>query len=199
MLWATVPGGLELREAEGGETRLLGSFPYGQETVLREARPGSPELREVFAPRAFADAPQTRNIHLLANHDFAKPMASTGAATLILTDTAEALLIEARLKAPFTSWTHDAVTALRAGLMTGLSPGFQVAHGRGAEKIEERGNVILRTVSRAVLQEISLVTRPAYPQAQVEARSWTPGAEGRGAIHGPHVLTRHVDARYRRI
>lgn len=199
MLWATLSGGLELREAEGGETRLLGRFPYGQETVLREARPGSPELREVFAPHAFADAPQTRNIHLLANHDFAKPLASTGAATLTLTDTPDALLIEARLKAPFTSWTQDAVTALRAGLMTGLSPGFQVAPARGAEKIEERGNAILRTVSRAVLQEISLVTRPAYPQAQVEARSWTPGAEARGANPGADTLTRRIDARYRRI
>lgn len=180
---------------KAGKTRLLGRFPYGQETVLREARPGSPELREVFAPRAFADATQTRNIHLLANHDFAKPLASTGAATLILRDTPDALLIEARLKTPFTSWTQDAVTALRAGLMTGLSPGFQVPPERGAEKIEERGNVILRTVSRAVLQEVSLVTRPAYPQAQVEARSWKPGTETpRG-----HATTRHLDARYRRI
>lgn len=195
MLWATLSGGLELREAEGGETRLLGRFPYGQETVLREARPGSPELREVFAPRAFADATQTRNIHLLANHDFAKPLASTGAATLTLTDTADALLIEARLKAPFTSWTQDAVTALRAGLMTGLSPGFQVAPERGAERIEERGNVILRTVSRAVLQEVSLVTRPAYPQAQVEARSWTPAPDTPRA----NAVARHVDARYKRI
>lgn len=77
MLWATQSGALELRK-EGGETRLSGRFPYGRETILRPAGPGGPELREVFAPRAFATGMQNRNVYLLAGHDFAKPMASIG-------------------------------------------------------------------------------------------------------------------------
>jgi len=35
----------------------------------------------------------------------------------------------------------------------------------------------MRTITAADLFELSAVTVPAYPQAQVEARNWRPGAE----------------------
>jgi uncharacterized protein len=31
---------------------------------------------------------------------------------------------------------------------------------------------VIRRVKAALLYELSIVTRPAYPEAQVEARSW---------------------------
>jgi len=42
----------------------------------------------------------------------------------------------------------------------------------GGETVEERGGAILRTIRAADLIEISAVTKPAYPQAQIEARNW---------------------------
>ena len=178
MLWAAHHAGLELR-TEGGETRLSGRFPYGRETILREAGNGGPELREVFAPRAFGGSAKTldRNIHLLAGHDFAKPLASFRAETLQVEDTDEALVIEARITPIMAGVTYvaDLLAAVRAGLTLGLSPGFRLQSGPGAEVITRGGNAVLRTVHHALLEEISIVTRPAYPEAQVEARCWQPG------------------------
>lgn len=166
MLWGGHIGRLELR-AEGGETRLRATFPYGAETEL------APGRHEVIAPRAFGHRIEAgEDIHLLSGHDFEKPLASRAAGTLNLTDTDAALVIEARID-PSTSWARDFLAAHAAGLIRGLSPGFRV--DKGGERIERRNAAIVRTITRAALFELSAVTRPAYPQAQIEARAW--GAE----------------------
>ncbi len=184
MLWGVHLGGLELR-TEGGQTRLSGRFPYGQETVLREGGDGMPELREVFAPRAFGPRLDRRDpdIHLLAQHDFAQPMASVRAGTLTLTETDDALLIEARIDASLAGVTYvsNMLAGIRAGLIPGLSPGFRLVPGEGSESIERKGAAVLRTIRAAQLEEISIVTRPAYPTAQIEARNWNPAAIARSA------------------
>ena len=176
MLWGLHISGLEVRQ-EGGETRLTGRFPYGQETILREAGDGGPELREVFAPRAFnLSKRQGHDIHLLAGHDFAKPVASIAARSLELTESDDGLVINARIDPVMAAvgYVADLVAGVRAGLVPGVSPGFRVARSfPKAEQIERRGNVILRTIREAILEEISIVTRPAYPQSQIEARSWS--------------------------
>jgi HK97 family phage prohead protease len=163
MLWGASLGGLELR-SEGGETRLRATFPYGAETEL------APGRREVIAARAFADRIEAgEDIHLLAGHDYEKPLASRAAGTLTLRDTDAALVLEARIDGG-TSWARDFLAAHAAGLIRGLSPGFRVPEG--GEKIERRGQGLLRTITRAALYELSAVTVPAYPQAQIEARAW---------------------------
>ncbi|MEY8827336.1 HK97 family phage prohead protease, partial [Sedimentitalea sp. XS_ASV28] len=163
MLWGGSKGTLDVR-AEGGETRLRATFPYGAETEL------APGRLEVIAPRAFADRINGgAEIHLLAGHSFDKPLASRSAGSLHLTDTDEALQIEARLDDGIT-WAADFLAAHRAGLIKGLSPGFRVP--QGGERIERRGASMLRTINKADLFELSAVTRPAYPAAQIEARAW---------------------------
>jgi len=178
MLWARAVdgGGLELRRDENGGARLTGRFPYGSEAVLAEG-PGGRRV-EVFAARAFAPRIDAGDdIHLLSGHDFEKPLASRGAGTLTLRDTPEALEFEARLSAEMAGVTfaRDFLAAHAAGLIRGLSPGFRVAPD--GERIESRGGDLLRTVTRAELFELSAVTRPAFADAQIEARNWTPGAE----------------------
>lgn len=163
MLWGAHSGTLEVR-AEGGETRLRATFPYGAQTELASNR------HEVIAPRAFADRIEAgEDVHFLAGHDFNKPLASRSAGTLTLRDTDTALEIEARIDGG-TSWARDFLAANAAGLVRGLSPGFRVTSG--GERIERRGSDLLRTITRADLIEISAVTKPAYPSAQIEARSW---------------------------
>lgn len=164
MLWGASLGGLEVRN-EGGATHLRAAFPYGAETEL------APGRRETFAAHAFADRIEAgEDIHLLAGHDWEKPLASRAAGTLTLTDTDAALVLEARIDGS-TSWSRDFLAAHASGLIRGLSPGFLVQPG--GERIENRGNGLLRTVTRASLFELSAVTVPAYPAAQIEARSWT--------------------------
>ncbi|SOC11216.1 hypothetical protein SAMN05877809_105234 [Rhodobacter sp. JA431] len=163
MLWGGNLGTLEIR-AEGGATHLSARFPYQAETEL------APGRREVFAPHAFrARIEAGGEIHLLAQHDYTKPLASTAAGTLRLRSTDLAVEIEATVDAS-TTWAADFLAAHRAGLIRGLSPGFRVPSG--GDKVERRGADLVRTVTQAALFEVSAVTVPAYPSAQIEARAW---------------------------
>ncbi|WP_339759838.1 HK97 family phage prohead protease [uncultured Sulfitobacter sp.] len=172
MLWGAHTGSLELR-TEGGEIRLRATFPYGRETVLAERIGSGRERREMIAARAFADRIERgEDVHFLAGHDFNKPLASRSAGSLTLTETDDALTVDATISADMgqVSYVRDFLTSHAAGLVRGLSPGFRVRPG--GETVEERGGAILRTIRAADLMEISAVTRPAYPQAQIEARNW---------------------------
>jgi len=177
MLWGGNLGALELR-SEGGATRLRATFPYGAETEL------APGRREVIASRAFADRIEAgEDIHLLSGHDYNKPLASRAAGNLTLADGDDALVIEATI-ADGTTWARDFLAAHAGGLIRGLSPGFRV--DLGGERIERRGNSVLRTISPAALFELSAVTRPACSSAQIEARAWETHQDRqpyRGAVH----------------
>lgn len=185
MFEAGAAGALEIREG-GGAIRLAGAFPYGRAAELvppgREGR----GRREVFAPRAFAariDAGE--EVHLLAGHDYDRPLASRGAGTLTLRDAEAALEFEARIAPELAAagYVRDLLAALRAGLVRGLSPGFRVPDDPAAEIVTDQGDALLRTVRAADLFELSIVTRPAYPSAQVEARSWRVAPERAQASH----------------
>ncbi|WP_247996863.1 HK97 family phage prohead protease [Brucella tritici] len=180
MLWGTPNGALELR-SEGGATRLRAVFPYGAETELATGR------YEVIASRAFAGRINAGDdIHLLSGHDYQKPLASRAAGTLRLTDGNDALIIDATID-DGTTWARDFLAAHKAGLVRGLSPGFRVDDA--GERIERRSNGVLRTVISASLFELSAVTRPAYPQAQIEARSWQAGIVA-DSVKSTHALNR---------
>lgn len=189
MLWGANIGSLELR-TKGGETRLRAIFPYGRETVLAEGIGAGRERREIIAARAFAERLATQeDVHFLSGHDFNKPLASRSAGTLTLTESDEALTIDATISAEMgqVSYVRDFLSAHAAGLIRGLSPGFRVRPG--GETVEERGAAILRTIKAADLIEISAVTKPAYPQAQIEARNWQPiGEVARRMSHRPAAL-----------
>ena len=184
MLFGAHTGGLELRKGEGGATLLRATFPYGQVAVLSPGGRSGPARSEVFAPRAFADRiTRGEDVHFLASHDYAKPLASRSAGTLRLTDTEAALIIEADISADMAavSYVADFLASHAAGLVRGLSPGFRVADTAGAEVITGQDGALLRTIRSAQLFEVSAVTVPAYPAAQIEARNWTPGGEARDA------------------
>lgn len=174
MLWGVASGALELRQ-DGEGVRVRGRFPYSTEAELAPGRAERIEAR-AFAERIEAGG----DVHLLFGHDYDRPLASRHAGSLEIRDTAEALEIEASLSGG-TSWSRDFLEAHRAGLIRGLSPGFRVP--AGGERIERRGDGILRRIERAELFEISAVTRPAYPQAQIEARSWSAVTSKLGVTH----------------
>ncbi|MFP4360690.1 MAG: HK97 family phage prohead protease [Alphaproteobacteria bacterium] len=171
MLHGAAAGRLELRRADDGGAVLTGRFPYRTTAVL--GRVGGRERRERFAPGALQPAAE---VHLLAQHDFARPLASTGAGTLTVRNTARALTFEARIAPAVAQTTHgaDALALIAAGEARGLSPGFAVP--AGGDEVRAEGDALVRTVKRAELVELSVVTRPAFGEAQVEARNWRPTA-----------------------
>lgn len=208
MLWGGVAdgGGLELRRENDGGVRLAGRFPYGKYAILSDGgRRGRPQ-KEVIASRAFAyrvDDPG-EDIHLLVGHSYDMPLASKATGTMRLRDTAAALVFEALITAAIaqTTYGRDALAMIGAGLAVGISPGFRIPPVRAVPDAEEvteepddgviddqgqpRRGALIRTIKAALLYEMSVVTRPAYPEAQVEARSWTPGTVARPVVHPLH-------------
>ena len=127
---------------------------------------------------AFAVEDEAREIHLLSGHSFDRPLASKRRGTLRLEDRDDGLRFEADLpeEAEQPSWMRDTVLALQGGLVGGISPGFSVppASVPNAEQvIPEPGNpgVQIRVIRQAVLYELSLVTRPAYPATELDLRA----------------------------
>ena len=201
MLHGAFAGELEVRRAGDGGTRLRGAFPYGKAAVLSDGgRTGRPR-KELIEPRAFAfrvEDPK-EDIHLLFGHDYGMPLASRATGTLTLQDTAAALIFDAVIPRAIAETTHgrDALALIAAGLAVGISPGFRIPPQRAvkeAETVEEepddgsldddgqpRRGAIIRRVKAALLYELSIVTRPAYPEAQVEARNWR---------YAPRAITR---------
>lgn len=196
-------GGLEVRRRSGGGVRLAGRFPYRKTAVLSDGgRTGRPR-KEVFEPRAFAFRVEdpTKEIHLLVGHDFNRPLASKLTGTLALTDSDDALSFTADVAEEIaqTSYGQDVIAQIGAGLAFGISPGFRIPPERAVaepEFIEEepddgtldengdpRRGALIRHVVEALLYEVSIVTRPAFKESEVEKRNWQPGKVIRPALH----------------
>lgn len=186
-------GGLEVRRRSGGGVRLSGRFPYNSRAVLSDGgRTGRPR-KEEFASGAFRHSVETeQEVHLLVGHSFDRPLASRGASTLKLTDDDDALTFTADIASEMEEVSHvrDALALLAAGQIAGISPGFRIPPQRtvpNAETVEEEnpaeGNALIRTINEAILFELSLVTRPAYSETEVEKRNWQPGKVIRPVLH----------------
>jgi HK97 family phage prohead protease len=178
-------GELEIRASKSGARKLRGTFPYKKRAVLSDGgRKGGRPQKEEFAPNAFAyrvNAPD-KEIHLLAGHDFNRPLASKLNNTLKLIDTAAALTFEAIITPEIaaTSYGADVIAQIDSGLAYGISPGFRLPPPRAVAKPETftdegfdpaRGmhNALIRTIFQALLYELSIVTRPAYKESDITA------------------------------
>jgi len=202
MLHAGHIGALELRDSGGGNVRLRGTFPYGKLATLSDGgRNGGRPRKEKFAPDAFAYNVNNSDVDILflAGHRFDRPLASRAAGTLELQDTDAALIMLATItpQVQETSWARDFLAAFSAGLVMGLSPGFRLPPQRtvpNAETVEEEdpslGDALIRTVFAALLYEISAVTKPAYEDATIEARNWTPGQASPQSVTGAVQVAR---------
>lgn len=197
-------GELELRRSRGRK-RLRGRFPYGKRATISAGGNGRRPQKEEFAPHAFSYAVEdpARDIHLLVGHSFDQPLASKMTETLSLQDTAEALTFEAEISAAIqeASWWLDFWAAFNAGLMVGLSPGFRIPPPEAvpnAEKVvredPSQGNALVRIINAAILFELSLVTRPAYQDTEVQAEDNSSTAQARSLVVPEAPTLRHVGA-----
>ena len=165
------PGNLELRQRG---SRISGSFPYDNMATIRASGRVRKERIQAGAFR-FALEDDTREINLLVGHSYGQPLASKLAGSLTLSDSPKALSFEAPL--PSTSWADDLRAGIEGGAASyGISPGFSMPPASavpGAEVLTpERGNpgVMVRTITAAILHEVSVVTRAAYSGTGVDIR-----------------------------
>ena len=122
---------------------------------------------------------ERRNIHVLAGHSYDRPMGDMLRSGARVQSTREAVEFEIELpdESNQPSYMRDAVAMVRAGLIGGISPGFRVpprAVVPNGERLEpEPGNpaVQVRVIENAVLSELSIVTRPAYSETDIDVRA----------------------------
>ena len=168
---------VELEYRQAGRT-ISGAFKYGATATVSDR---GRARKERFGPRAFEYAvnDETREINLLSGHSLSQPLASRRAGSLKLKDSDDLLEFTATLpvEGDQPSWIKDTVLAIRSKLVGGISPGFRIPPKgtvpNAEELIPEPGNpgVFIRLIRQAVLFELSLVTRPAYPDTAVSLRS----------------------------
>ena len=185
------PADLEVRRVGDLIRKLVGLFRFGVPAVIADR--GSTR-KEIIEPGAFdfaIDSP-THDIHLLIGHDFNRPLASKLAGTLrfwrrpgrrAFGVTEEGLAFEADLPPVETrpAYIDELLRQVESGLVGGVSPGFRIPPASAVADPEvlkpEPGNpgVNVRHVRQAVLYELSIVTRPAYPETDVDLRAMFAG------------------------
>ena len=144
MLFGWQAGALEIRRAGRGMS-LRGRFPYGRAATLSDGGRNGKPRKEVIAPRAFSYRIDTlsadgepKEIHLLAGHDYNRPLASVRAGSLKLKDGDDAVTFTAEIADDLADVTYvrDSLAALDAGLIAGLS---HSAGANGAGRGKRRG------------------------------------------------------------
>lgn len=116
---------------------------------------------EEVAPGAFSSSLASTDIVALVNHDSAMPLARTSRGTLRLAEDERGLRVE--IDPVPTSYAKDLMIAVREGVVDAMSFGFQVKK----DKFEQRDGKVVRVLEDVELFEVSCVTFPANPNADL--------------------------------
>jgi HK97 family phage prohead protease len=158
---------IEIREDDNG-TRTLTGYAVKWEkksVVLGYFR----KFREQFKQGAFTESLQKDDQRFLWSHDTSKVLGRTKNNTLRLTEDSIGLRFE--LDLPKTNLGNDTFESIKRGDVDGVSFGFSMI----SHDIEEpEDDLMLRTVTKAKLLEVSAVAFPAYPDSEVSARGYDP-------------------------
>lgn len=170
-----------VRADEAGKPRF-----YGHAAVFNERTAiGNPltwGFYEQVAPGAFTKTLSESDARFLVDHDSYYIVARASAGTLLLSQDARGLVVDATMDDSL-SYVRDLEANLRNGNVSGMSFGFQVTKddwteepARGAdgnEMVDPDGNAVmaeLRTIREVKLIEVSAVTFPAYEQTDAGLR-----------------------------
>ena len=216
---ATYPADLEIRQ-RGGARILSGRFPYGRTATVadrgrrRKERIGPDafgwqirrfaELQQQLADvvgeaidearrQILQESLERANVHVLAGHDFNKPLGDMKRGTARVSSTRDSLDFEVDLPddADMPTYMLDTVKEIRTGRAGGISPGFRVPPANvvpnAEENMPEPGNpgVMIRQIYQAVLYEVSIVSRPAYGSTDVDLRAEDFGIEPVAKLENP--------------
>jgi len=166
----------EVRLEPGEGSRVLSG------TVLRYGDV-APSIGGVFSESVKRGGMKFGDVTLNVQHDRGRLVSRTGAG-MELSDTTTALTMRAEL--PPTRVAEDALEAVRAGLLRGLSVEMQVDRD---EWTQQQGSLPLRIIHRARLVGLALVDTPAYP-ASTLARALVDARMPVGVMRGGRRLWR---------
>jgi hypothetical protein len=123
--------------------------------------------KEIIAPGAFAASMD--DVLCLRDHKPTLLMGRTKSGTLALKDTSEELQFSCKL--PDTEPARSLAEAVDRGDLDGVSFGFSVVNYETDVEWKVVGDLVVRTVLRAILWEISPCSWAAYPENSVSVRS----------------------------
>lgn len=178
---------IEYRESMGGvagDGRSLEGLvtPFNTWTEIGDKRSGG--FDERVAPTSFTKTLNERDVVLIHNHDTAMPMARTsiksGDGSLTLTPDSGAGLRAVALPVD-TSYSRDVLACAKAGVIRGMSFGFEVIKDSWTDDNDnpsdaQRGTK--RTIHEVRLHEVTTTAFPAYPTSQLAARDSINAARG---------------------
>ena len=122
-------------------------------------------FREQIAPGAFTDAIGRDDVVFLINHE-GLPLARTRSGTLTLSQDAQGLRMETVLDA-----TDPDVQSIIGKMKRGDLDKMSFAFFPEVQTWDESSDIPLRTISKAALYDVSIVTTPAYDGTSIGLRS----------------------------
>lgn len=122
-------------------------------------------FREVIAPGAFTDAVGRDDVVFLINHE-GLPLARTRSGTLTLTQDATGLRMESLLDGEDPD-VKSIIGKMKRGDLDKMSFAFIPE----VQEWDETGDTPLRTIRKASLFDVSIVTTPAYDGTSIGLRS----------------------------
>lgn len=149
----------EVRVAEKGEPRFV-----GYAAVFNELSEDFGGFREKVLPGAFTDSIGTDDVRMLFNHDPNYVLARNKSGTLKLKEDNHGLYYEAI--PPNTQWAKDLLESVKRGDISQNSFGFIVPD----DGFEYDSKTKTRSLKKAKLLDVSIVTYPAYTGTRVEVR-----------------------------
>jgi HK97 family phage prohead protease len=157
-----IRGGIpaEIRAADDGGVRVEGyAAVFGERTNIGGM------FEEVIERGAFKDAIGRDDVAFLVNHD-GLPLARTRSGTLKLEEDARGLRISTVLNPD-----DPDVRAVTVKMQRGDLDKMSFAFYPDVQEWDESGDLPLRTIKRASLYDVSVVTTPAYEGTEIALRS----------------------------
>lgn len=144
-------------------------------------------FREVIQKGAFSDAIGRDDVVFLINHE-GLPLARTRSGTLKLTEDDRGLKIETMLD-PDDPDVKSIAGKMKRGDLDKMSFAFVPE----VQEWDESGDIPLRTIKKAALYDVSIVTTPSYAGTEIGLRAYQAARSARSAIpHKRRVLEMKV-------
>jgi HK97 family phage prohead protease len=150
----------EIRADANGGLKVSGyAAVFGQSTRIGDF------FAEVIEPGAFSDAIGRDDVVFLINHD-GLPLARTRSGTLTLSEDAHGLKMETTLD-PEDPDVKSIVGKMKRGDLDKMSFAFRA----DVQEWDDTQDPPLRTIKKASLYDVSIVTTPAYDGTEIGLRS----------------------------
>ena len=137
----------------------------GYAAVFNEETDIGGMFREVIAPGAFTDAIGRDDVVFLINHE-GLPLARTRSGTLTLEEDEKGLRMSTTLDPE-----DPDVKAISGKMRRGDLDKMSFAFYPDVQEWDESGDMPVRTIKRATLYDVSVVTTPAYEGTEIALRS----------------------------